>query len=510
MERPETDRETTQGGKASKDGEAAKRGKDDGRRRMRGLSAKLLGLTILFVMIAEILIFVPSIANFRNGWLRDRLATARVTAVALSHQSAAGNMELTKTLLKTADAWAISVVTAGRRQLYSVEDMPHEVDAHVDMRTMSPLRSMIEAFGTLSASGHRMLRVSGAFDGDKSQIELIIDESGLRDAMFVYSRNILGLSLLISLITATLVYLSLRWLLVRPLQRMTRSMISFSENPQDRSRILQPSGRTDELGAAEARLSDMQSDLNETLQNQRRLANLGLAVSKINHDLRNMLASAQLFTDRLGHLTDPTVQRLAPKLIGTLDRAVSYTRSVLAYGRAQEAPPDRRLIVFRRLVDDVGEMLGLNAQDAIDWRNEVPDDIEMDADPDQMFRVLTNLVRNSVQALEQGGDRSLVRRLAVTARRQGGIVVIEVEDTGPGIPERAREHLFQAFQGSARKGGTGLGLAIAAELVGAHGGRIELVESGPGSRFRITLPDRPVDLQAARAASAKGASERTG
>lgn len=471
------------------------------RRRMRGLSAKLLGLTIVFVMIAEVLIFVPSIANFRNGLLRDRLATAKVTAIALSHPSAATDMALTKALLKSADAKAIAVEAAGKRRLYSIENMPHEMAVHVDMRGMSAAQSIIEAFGTLFGQGDRVLRVTGQTAEGKGTVELIIAEAPLQEAMFTYARNILILSLLISLITAALVYLSLRWLLVRPLQGMTRSMRRFSENPEDQSRILRPSRRTDELGDAEAGLSDMQAQLAETLQNQRRLANLGLAVSKINHDLRNMLASAQLFTDRLGHLTDPTVQRLAPKLINALDRAISYTRSVLAYGRAQEAPPDRRVVALRHLVDDVGDLLGLSGHETIEWRNAVPADLEVDADPDQLFRVLTNLVRNGIQALEQINDRSVIQRLTVSAHRQGGVIKLLVEDTGPGIPERAREHLFQAFQGSARKGGTGLGLAIAAELVRAHGGEIELLQGGPGARFEITLPDRPVDLETVRAKS---------
>jgi signal transduction histidine kinase len=73
-----------------------------------------------------------------------------------------------------------------------------------------------------------------------------------------------------------------------------------------------------------------------------------------------------------------------------------------------------------------------------------------------------------------------------------------VSDTGPGVSERARSHLFQAFQGSTRSGGAGLGLAIAAELVRAHGGEIKLVPGTIGATFSLTIPDQAVDLDARR------------
>ena len=77
-------------------------------------------------------------------------------------------------------------------------------------------------------------------------------------------------------------------------------------------------------------------------------------------------------------------------------------------------------------------------------------------------------------------------------------MVIEVSDTGPGVSENTRSHLFQAFQGSTRAGGVGLGLAIAAELVRAHGGEINLVPGTIGATFSIKIPDRAVDLSSRR------------
>ena len=95
------------------------------------------------------------------------------------------------------------------------------------------------------------------------------------------------------------------------------------------------------------------------------------------------------------------------------------------------------------------------------------------------------------------GDAA-TQQIRITGRREGTVAIIEVSDTGPGVPAKAREHLFEAFQTSGRPGGSGLGLAIAAELVRAHGGDIHLVEGTIGATFRIAIPDRPVELQSVR------------
>jgi signal transduction histidine kinase len=239
----------------------------------------------------------------------------------------------------------------------------------------------------------------------------------------------------------------------------------------------------------------MQRDLATMLQQKTRLAALGLAVSKINHDLRNLLASAQLFSDRLSSLPDPHVQRFSPKLMRALERAIAFCESTLSYGRAQEPPPDRREVALESLVEEVRETLGIEPGVHVRWISAVERGLVADADPDQLFRILLNLARNAVQALESRDTLDPGRdQVRITGRREGAVVVIEVSDTGPGVSVRAREHLFEAFQSSTRTGGSGLGLAIAAELVRAHGGEIRLVEGTIGATFCLTIPDRAVEL----------------
>jgi signal transduction histidine kinase len=332
------------------------------RRARIGLSWKLLMLTVLFVMVSEVLIYVPSIANFRLSWLSDRLTMADTAAVVLAGaERAEVPRQIQDDLLSAVGATAIAIRNGATSRLIATVEMPPDVDITADLRMMAPVRDIVDAFDTLSAPNQRILRVIGPSRSGGSIIEVVMGDRALRAAMLGYSVNILWVAALVSVITGALLYFSLNLIFVGPLRRLSQNMVAFSEAPEDARRIIQPSGRADEIGVAEERLSAMQNDLQATLRDQRHLADLGLAVSKVNHDLRNLLASAQLFSDRIGSLPDPSVQRFAPKLIAALDRAIAYCQSTLAYGRAREAPPARRLVALGRLVDDVAESLGLEA-----------------------------------------------------------------------------------------------------------------------------------------------------
>ncbi len=469
------------------------------RRRGIGLSGKLLVLTILFVMICEVLIYVPSIANFRRGWLKDRLSAAQTAALVL--EAAPDNMvpkELELELLRQVGAYTVAHKRSGTRRLLAISDMPPTVAASYDLREMRIPEEIRAAFETLAAHDGRTIRVVGEAPAGGEFIEIVMDEKPLRRAMLTYSINILTLSILISVFTAALVYLTLHRLLVRPMRQLTAAMVAFAEAPEDPTRIIQPLDRDDEIGIASRELARMQRQLVGTLNQKNRLAALGLAVSKINHDLRNMLASAQLVVDRVGEVQDPLVQRLAPKLVRTLDRAVNFCTNTLRYGSARESPPERRMLPLAPLVEEVGDTLELAADRKLAFVNAVPADLMIDADPEHLFRVLVNLTRNAVQAIESRGDESGHDMVRVSARRDGAVVTIEVADTGPGVPAKARRHLFEAFHGSVRPDGIGLGLAIAAELVQAHGGEILLAEGTLGATFRIEIPDRVVELKPRR------------
>jgi signal transduction histidine kinase len=468
--------------------------------RRLGLSGKLLLLTIPLVMIALLMIYVPSIANFWTNRLNDRLAAANTAALVLD-AAPLGMVpdSLARQILTSVGARAVAIKMGQQRRMLASADLPPAIDRDIDMRTLTVWSAIVESFEIMLETGNQTIRVVGAAPGAAQFIEVVIDEKPLRLAMYRFSRNLLVVALGIAMLAAGLVYLALHFLFVRPMRRLTANLVGFHENPESAARIIVPSHRGDEIGVAERELSDMQRDLVSMLHQKSRLAALGLAVSKINHDLRNLLASSQLLSDQLSTVPDPRVQRFAPKLMRSLERAIAFCQSTLSYGRAQEAAPDRRMMLIEPVVAEVRESAGLASDVSITWISAIERGLSIDADPDQLFRVLLNLVRNAAQALEgrPRGDAATLQ-IRITGRREGSVAIIEVSDTGPGIPARTREHLFEAFQTSGRPGGSGLGLAIAAELVRAHGGDIHLVEGTIGATFRVSIPDRPVELQSVR------------
>jgi len=473
-----------------------------------GLSGKLFAITVLAIMAAEVVFYVPSIALYRINFLNDRLAAAHTAALVLE---SADNKEtrlpenLRFKLLESIGARVVAMRIDQSRRVLAATPVTQQIRQDVDMRDMSIVRMIMGAFDTMLFCNDRdIMRVVGPAPMGGDFLEIVIDEGPLRKAMLIHSGNILVISLIISAIAATLLYLALHYMFVQPMHRLTGNMTAFRADPENPARMITPSGRQDEIGVAERELATMQHDLASMLQQKSRLAALGLAVSKINHDLRNLLASAQLISDHLSHVPDPRVQRFTPKLMRALERAIDFCQSTLSYGRAQESPPDRKMIPLDALLDEVRETLGLDADARIGWVASVERGLTIDADHDQFLRVLLNLTRNAAQALETRAPNDPARdQIRITGRRQGAVVSIEVADTGPGFPEKARAHLFEAFQGSARTGGTGLGLAIASELVRAHGGEIKLAEGTIGATFHITLPDRAVELDARRSERAR-------
>jgi signal transduction histidine kinase len=455
-----------------------------------GLSARLLVLTIVFVLLAEVLIYVPSVANFRRNWLSDRIAAAQIAALVLeASPSERLNVDLEAKLLAGVGARAVMVRVDGRPRVLMLDDQPPDVERVADLRDSDWLSLIQGAFATLFRPAERPIRVVGHGMGEADQVEVVLDEGPLRAAMLTFSRNILFLSLVISAITASLVYFALHRLIVRPVRRLTGNIAAFEGDPEDASRVIAPSARTDEIGVAEQALARMEATLADELRQKRHLAELGLAVSKINHELRNMLATAQLLTDRLEGVPDPAVQRVAPRLVATLGRAIDFCEATLAYGRAKERLPQRRRVRLRPLVAELMELTDLAPGATIAFQADVPDDLVIDADPDHLSRILVNLVRNAVQALSQAGSSNGPPCIAVSAAREGRSVTILVSDNGPGVPERARPNLFAAFQGSGRAGGIGLGLVISAELVRLHGGTLSLDDTRAGARFRVVIPD---------------------
>lgn len=451
---------------------------------VRSLSARLLVLTIFFVMLSEVLIYAPSIARFRLVYLQERLAASRLATLALeAAPDHAVDPRLEAKLLDHAGAYGITLYrTAQLGELMLSRDMPPAVDQSFDLRQSTFIGLILDAFAVLARSGQYVIRVSAPSIMDPGMlIEVIMDEVPMRAAMYDYSERILVLSVIISVITAALVYASLQGLLVWPMRRITENMMAFRASPEDPLRVIVPGRRTDEIGVAQRALADMEAGLRESLRERARLAALGSAVTRINHDLRNILATAQLVSDRLATIDDPDVRRLTPPLIAAIDRAVTLCARTIDFARS-DGTGRRERFRLRPLVDDVGRSIA--AGRAIAWSNEAPESVEAYADRDQIFRVLSNLASNAAEA---GATR-----VTVAASRDGRMLAIDVRDNGPGISPAVRDSLFSPFGRSERPGGTGLGLAIARDIMRAHGGDLELVATNElGAAFRLRLPDGP-------------------
>jgi signal transduction histidine kinase len=453
-----------------------------------GLSSRLLLLTVLIVVFANLLILPPNLAAFEEQRLRDRLNNAEVaTLVTQTAPNGVVSDPIAQKLLASAEVVQVSVGVNNERHLILQMPRVERAPYLVDLRQNNPL-SWMTPFETLSEGGDRMVRVMAKprfLRGDF--VEIVAPNGPLKKEIIVQLERLLGIALFTSIMAGGVVYFSLNFLLVRPMQRITRSMEHFRADPDDASASVKPSSRPDEVGRAERELERMQTDLRAALSSRARLAALGEAVAKINHDLRNMLTSAQLASERMSASGDPNVAQALPRLERALGRAVTLASNVLTFGKSEELPPQKRPVDLRPALTAAAEDAGLSAE-GVAMKIVFKGEPSISADPEQLHRILVNLLTNARQAIDQT-ERGSSGRVSADYRQDEDMDVITLTDNGPGLPERARTHLFQAFAGSAREGGSGLGLAIARELAQGHGGELSLVATGPeGTTFELRLP----------------------
>ncbi|HEX4533864.1 MAG TPA: HAMP domain-containing sensor histidine kinase [Rhizomicrobium sp.] len=456
------------------------------------LSGRLLLLTLLYVLLIQALIFVPSVARYYQSLLAARVESAEIailpfTEVGKEQLSA----KLRSQLLLRAGATAVMLRRSEQREIFLSDVIPTHIDRTVDLRTASLWSDMVNALDSVLNGGHRILRITSATRILGAQaVEVILDEAPLRANLMDYVWRALGLAVFISLVAAVLVFISLYLVLVRPMRRITTAMVSFREDPENPRRIVAPSSRHDEIGLAERELAVMQREIYTSLQQKTRLAALGTAVAKIQHDLRNILSSAQLASDRLSTIDDPVVQRLAPRLVTSIDHAVALATNTLRYGRADEHPPERTLAFLAPVLDEAVEAAldSAPADRPVTIEKHVDPALQIDADREQLFRIALNVLRNGVEAVSSHRADGV---LIVSATRKGSRVIVTIADNGPGISQAMAPRLFQPFATGNRTGGSGLGLAIARDLARAHGGDLTLVRTGAGgTEFAIEIPDR--------------------
>ncbi len=463
---------------------------------VNSLSGRFLALTTAFVVLAEVLILLPGLSNFREDYLLSRLERAQIASLALLTTDQMIEPDLEAELLANAGVFNVVLRRDAVRQLVLSSPIPGPVVATYDLREARFWEPIRDALAVLVDPANHVIRVIGdPVQSGGLVIEVTMETGPLRAAMMEYGVRLLVLSAVLSVLTAVLLFALVRRLMLKPIKRLVGQVSAYADAPEDARRFIEPSARIEELRTAEEALAEMQRHLTGALRQKERLAQLGQAVAKISHDLRNILTTAQLFADRMEGSDDPAVQRAAPKLVNSIGRAVNLCETTLAFGKAEEPPPTLSRFHLSGLVGEIVESEQPPATDAgIEFVTDIAANLVIRADREQLYRVLSNLVRNARQAIAATGQPGTVE---IGAGEEGDAVWVRVQDTGPGLPARAKEHLFQPFSGGTRKGGTGLGLAISAELVRGHGGRLDLVRSDEnGTVFKIMLPQ---DLELATA-----------
>ncbi len=451
------------------------------------LSGRFLILTTMFVVLAEVMILLPGLAGFRKDYLLTRLERAQIASLALLTDTTI-NASLEKELLANAGVFNVVLRRDTFRQLVLSSPIPEPVSETYDLRSCTELTRIRDALHVLFEPGSRVIRVIGEpVQKGGIVIEVTLATEPMRIAMVKYGLRLLSISGVFSVITAVLLFLLVRALMVVPIKQVVAHMSVYAEDPEDARRIIRPEARVVELRVAEEALALMQRQLTALLRQKERLAQLGQAVAKISHDLRNILTTAHIFADLMESSEDPAVQRAAPKLMNSIGRAINLCETTLAFGKAEEPPPTLSRFRLAELAQEVTENEEhLGERPMVDFVIDMPPNLVIRADREQLYRVLDNLVRNAHQAIKATGQNGTIR---IGGRECAEGWWVRVQDSGPGLPERARDHLFQPFTGAARRGGTGLGLAIAAELIRGHGGRLDLARTDEtGTEFRIFLP----------------------
>jgi signal transduction histidine kinase len=457
------------------------------------LSTRLFRLTIVIVLAVEVLVFVPQLAHERLLWLNERMDDARIAALAAGTRPDQPIDPATAAeLLHLSGTDSIRLEQPGHAAVTLTKPDATEPDQTIVLRHEGYVVQTMRALWALAAdrqSATRVLDSSGASRG--TGIEFVFRTHRETKALRHFARDFVWVSLAVACLTGGLVYVAVAMLLVRPMRRLIGSIAAFRAAPE-RSLPLDPQGvsllANDEMAVAAHELAAMQQELRNALWRNARLAALGSAVARISHDLRGILAPALLAAERLQKHQDDAVQRTGEVLLRTVDRATDLVGRTLDFAREGPPPLDLAPVELCQLVDEAGEAARAPGR-LFGVVNKVPQALLIEADRNQFFRVLANLLRNAADA----GARSAV----VSAAARRGIATIDIADDGPGLPDAVRVTLFRPFTRSTRHDGVGLGLAIARDLTLAHGGEIALAASGPeGTVFRLTLRTaRPRDAK---------------
>ena len=454
-------------------------------------TTKLTGQIIAFVtsclILAEILIFIPSASYFQYRWFEtqwqhfvvqfaqdDKSQSHKAGADVVNQRDDAYLSRLQKTYLAEAERSAIrfhppEFICWQDEQGQDYRIGHNNGDAVSFNLGANPLRHVRLTLQIIIGLGPEQVIIYD--DRRDKDFRAIWSTDLLRDQLQAYALRIAALTLMIGLIIIAPLYWFLTTYFVNPLRQITSHMNDFSQDPAMLLEPLRITGAAHEIAAIAHALSSLTEDVRRALRQKERLADIGEATAKINHDLRNILVSATLVTDTLSGSDDPKIRRIAPHIERAISDATNMTQNMMHY--LSETKPEE-ISDF-----DLDEMAhNLTHDTKLDVH--LSGVTSLNGMPNTLYRLLLNLARNAKSA---GASH-----LMIDVWRAGHLAVIDISDNGPGIDKMLKPHLFSAFY-SGHRSNTGLGLAIAKDLSVAMGGDLRLSRSSAeGSEFRLSVP----------------------
>jgi two-component system sensor histidine kinase CpxA len=313
-----------------------------------------------------------------------------------------------------------------------------------------------------------------ANDGSDLRGTLFVGFSSLRNPLFAQTWGWFGLVGFAALISV-LFWLPLVRGLTRSIHQMMHATATIADGKFDVA--IGSTKRTDELGLLANSITRMASQLEAFVKGQKRF--LGDAA----HELRSPLGRMRIASEILERRTDEATGRYVDDIEDDVELMSRLTDQLLTFAKA-EFRPDSISLVPTKVADVVQRAVNVEAGQA-DIRVDVNPEIQALAEPDYLFRSVSNLVRNSLKYAAAEGP------IEISARAEDQNVLITVADSGPGVPEDALEKIFEPFfrldtSRQRKTGGTGLGLAIVRTCIEACHGSIECRNRKP-SGLVVTL-----------------------
>jgi len=435
------------------------------------LTRQIMSFVALCLIMAEIVIFIPSASHFQYRWFEtqwqhflvqfDQNSESDLTTLDLSYNEGAA---------RSAIRFHPPEFICWRDENGTLYTLGHNNDEGVVFNLGDhPISHIMLALKIITGTGpDEVIVYDDRRDEDfRALWSTALIASQLRD----YTMRIIALTFIIGMIVIAPLYWFLNARFVRPLRLITGHMHTFSQDPSAIQEPIEAHGASAEIREIAQAFTSLTEDIRRALRQKERLADIGEATAKINHDLRNILVSATLVTDTLSASDDPKIQRIAPHIERAISDAANMTQNMMDY--LSEAKPESQTEF------DLQEMVDNLAHDA-------KLDISIDGAstlygmPNTLYRLLLNLARNAKAA---GASA-----LTIDVWRAGHLAVIDISDDGPGIDTTMKPQLFSAFY-AGHKSNTGLGLAIAKDLSVAMGGELRLSRSSHyGSEFRLSVP----------------------